>query len=124
MSLNRHDLVEQMNEARIIVLREQGYVSFVDVLLKMGKLTKDNYEAWRLGQVRSLEEVISVNLVKVNHMLHAFQKNCRNGNLRPSYTAYVSWGKGPKRPLRFSKSGDRNIEDAYATHFLEPREKT
>lgn len=122
MSLNRKDLIKQMNEASSVVLREKGYIGFVDVLIQMGKLTKDDYEAWRLGKVRCLEEVISVNLAKVNHMLRTLHSNCRNGNLHPSRTAYLSWGKGPKRPLRFSKSGDPNIEEAYSTHFLRLRE--
>jgi hypothetical protein len=122
MGLNRGDLVRQVNEASSVVLHEKGYISFVDVLLQIGKLTQDNYEAWRLGNVHCLEEVISVNLAKVNHMLRALHKNCRNGNLRPSKTAYVSWGKGPKRTLRFSKSGDPSIEDAYSTHFVRPKE--
>lgn len=118
MSLNRKDLIEQMNEASSVVLRENGFIAFIDVLIQMEKLTEGDYEAWRLGKVQCLEEVISVNLAKVNHMLQTLHRNCRNGNLRPSRTAYVSWGKGPKRPLKFSKSGDPNIEEAYATHFL------
>ncbi len=122
MSLNRTDLVKEMNEASSVVLREKGYISFVDVLIEMGKLTKDHYEAWRFGKVRCLEEVISVNLAKVNHMLRTLHKNCRNGNLRASRTAYVSWGRGPKKPLKFSKSGDPTIEEAYSTHFLRPKE--
>ena len=123
MSLKRKDLIKQMNEASSVVLREKGYIGFVDVLIQMGKVTKEDYEAWRMGKVHCLEEVISVNLAKVNHMLRTFQRNCRKGNLRPSRTAYGSWGKGPKRPLRFSKSGDPNIEEAYSTHFLRPREE-
>ncbi len=121
MSLNRHDLIKQMNEASSAVLREKGYICFVEVLIRMGKLTKDKYEAWRFGKVRCLEEVISVNLAKINHMLKTFHQNCRNGNLQPRKTAYKSWGKGPKRPLRFSKSGDPHIEEAYSTHFLRPK---
>lgn len=121
MSLNRSDLVKKMNEASSVVLREKGYIAFVDVLLQMGKLRKDHYEAWRFGKVCCLEEVLSVNLAKVNHMLRTLHKNCRNGNLRASKTACVSWGKGPKRPLKFSKSGDPNIEAAYSTHFLRPK---
>jgi hypothetical protein len=37
------------------------------------------------------------------------------------YTAYVSWGKGKRQPLRFSKSGDATLERAYATHYLLPK---
>jgi hypothetical protein len=50
-------------------------------------------------------------------MLHTFQEDAKRGGLKPSKTAYMSWGKGPKRSLRFSKSGDPNIEQAYSTHF-------
>jgi hypothetical protein len=122
MGLNRGDLIQKMNEASSIVLGTKGYVAFVDVLIEMGKLTKEHHEAWRFGKVGCLEEVISVNLSKVSHMLRAFHKNCGNSDLRPSKTAYVSWGKGPKRQLKFSKSGDPDIEAAYSTHFLRPKE--
>lgn len=122
MSSNRSDLIKQMSEATSILLREKGYIAFVDVLIQIGKLTKKDHEAWRNCKVPFLEAVVSVNLAKLNHMLRSFQKNCRNGNLRPSRTAYMSWGKGPKRPLRFSKSGDPNIEEAYSTHYLRPKE--
>ena len=120
MSLNRADLVNQMNQATSELLREKGYINIVDVLIKIGKLKKEDYEAWRNGKVRYLEEVISVNLAKVNFMLRTLQQNAKNGNLRGSKTAYMKWGKGPKTKLRFSKYGDQNIEEAYSTHYLKP----
>ena len=122
MSANRADLVRQMQEASAILLEEKGYVSFVDVLMRIEKLTKADYDAWRFGRTSCLESVISVNLTKMNHLLRAFQQNARTGGLRPSRTAYLSWGRGPKRQLRFSKSSTPNIEEAYATHFLKPKE--
>lgn len=122
MSQNRNDLVEQMKEVAPQLLREKGYVAFADVLMRMGKLTKDDHDAWRFGRTPCLEPVVAINLAKVGHLLRAFQQHTRTGGLRPSKTVYVSWGKGPKRLLRFSKSGAPSIEDAYATHFLKPRE--
>jgi hypothetical protein len=41
-------------------------------------------------------------------------------NLKESYTAYMSWGKGPKRSLRFSKSGDSQVERHYSTRYVKP----
>jgi hypothetical protein len=39
--------------------------------------------------------------------------------LKPSWTAYSQWGvKGRSIPLQFSKSGDSNIEEVYATHYV------
>lgn len=121
MSINRTDLIEQMQEASAMLLEEKGYVSFVDVLMRMGRLAKVDHDAWRFGKVRCLEEVVTINLAKISHLLQAFQRHARAGGLRPSKTAYQSWGKGRKRQLRFSKSGTPNIEEAYATHFLKPR---
>lgn len=122
MSINRDDLVKQMQEASAILLEEKGYVSFVDLLIRMGRLTKEDHDDWRFGRTSCLERVITVNLAKINHLLRAFQQHARAGGLRPSKTAYLSWGKGQKRQLRFSKSGTPNIEEAYATHFLKPGE--
>jgi hypothetical protein len=41
-------------------------------------------------------------------------------NLVPSVTAYLRWGKGPTQRLRFTKTGDPNLEEAYAMHFVWP----
>jgi hypothetical protein len=66
MSLSRSDLIKKMNEASSELLREKGYISFVDVLMKIGKLTKEDYERWRFRRVPYLEKVVTVNLVSVN----------------------------------------------------------
>ena len=39
-------------------------------------------------------------------------------NLKPSWTSYNKYGKGPKQKLRFSKSGNEIIENTYSTHFV------
>ena len=51
----------------------------------------------------------------------------KNG-LRAAFCAYKRWGvkkeragKKPVIPLRFSKSGDPNIEQAYATHYVDTK---
>ncbi|MEW6574427.1 MAG: hypothetical protein AB1374_12445 [Bacillota bacterium] len=66
MSLSRKALIKKMNEASAELLREKGYISFVDVLIKIGKLTKADYENWRFRRVPYLEKVITVNLAKLN----------------------------------------------------------
>ena len=121
--LNRRELIKKMNEISSEVLREKGYISFIDILTRMGKLTKDDYEAWRFSRVPYLERVVSLNLSKLNFMLRTMHQSAKRGGLRPSKTVYVSWGKRPRKPLRFSKSGDPNIEEAYSTHFLKPAKK-
>ncbi|MBI4649828.1 hypothetical protein HY745_00720 [Candidatus Desantisbacteria bacterium] len=107
-----------MNSLTSELLREKGYISFIDVLIKMEKLSEENYEKWRFQKIPYLEKAINLNLNKINFLLRAFHKNSRNGGLRRSKTEYNSWGKGIKVNLRFSKYGNPNIEEAYSTHFV------
>ena len=116
--MNRAELVSSMNRASSRLLREKGFLSFVDVLIHMGKLTKEDYESWRMRRIPYLERAIGLNLSQLNHLRRTLRQNALNGHLQPRKTAYVSWGKGPKQPLRFSKSGHPGIEEAYATHFV------
>lgn len=91
-----------------------------DVLMASGFLSREDYERWRFGKVPYLERVIRGTLPSIHSILRAVSENSRHGNLKPSWTAYMSWGKGPRVPLRFSRSGNPDIERAYATHWLKP----
>lgn len=121
--MNRTELVKSISQAAAEMLHEKGYISVVDVFMRMGKLTREDHEAWRTRKVRYLERVISINLAQVNHLLRTLQQTAGKGGLKASKTAYMSWGKGAKTPLRFSKSGDPNLEAAYATHYLRAQAK-
>jgi hypothetical protein len=39
-------------------------------------------------------------------------------NLKPSVTVYKRKVRGGKIPLRFTKSNDKKLEEAYARHFI------
>ncbi len=121
--MNRDELVSSMNRVTTELLREKGYASFVDVLMRMGKLTKEDHDAWRMRRIPYLERAIRLNLSQLSLLLRTLRQNAVKGKLKPSKTAYVSWGKGPKQPLRFSKTGHPRIEEGYATHFVK-RERT
>jgi hypothetical protein len=121
MSVNRRELVTRMRSVSTDLLSEKGYLAFVDVLLRMGVLTREAHEDWRRGRVGCLERVVTVNLSQINHLLRAFHADCRKGGLRPSATVYLRWGRGRRQELRFSKSGDPNVDAAYATHFVSAR---
>jgi hypothetical protein len=103
------------------VLKRQGYVSAVDVLLHIGMLDKADYENWRMGRVPYLEKVVHGSLGKVSTVVRAMRSACREYGLEERWTDYRKWGKGAKVPLRFSKSGAPEIERAYATHFVSKR---
>lgn len=94
--MNRADLVSSMNRASTHLLREKGFISFVDVLIHMGKLSKEDHESWRMRRIPFLERVIRLNLSQINHLRRTLRQNAVKGRLQPRKTAYVSWGKGPK----------------------------
>jgi hypothetical protein len=101
------------------VLARNKYVAPVDVLLQLGRITKQHYEDWRFGRIPYLERVTSGGLGKMSRILRIIEVHCRKLNLSPSPTVYRKWGKGGKRiVLRFSKSGQANLEAAYSRHYL------
>ena len=116
--MNREDLNKKMSFLTSQLLSEKGYICMIDVFIGLGFLSQKDLESWRMKRIPYLERCIQVNLGKVSYIVKTVRRNCMNGKLRESYTAYKSWGKGKKKTLRFSKSGDKNIEKAYSTHYL------
>jgi hypothetical protein len=100
------------------VLRCGRVVTPVDVLIAMGLLTRKHLEDWRHGRIPYLERVINCNLPRLTRVLRILRFHAEELSLEPSFTAYMRWGSGPKTRLRFTKSGDPNLEEAYATHFV------
>ena len=121
MARNCQDLERALSTITSELLKEKGYLCFVDVFIKLGYLSKSDYEHWRFKRVSPLERVLSVNLSRINFIMKTMRRNSVNGHLKPSMTVYKSWGKGKKTLLQFSKSGDPRIETAYATHFVKPK---
>jgi Fe-S-cluster containining protein len=100
------------------VLRRQGYVSVVDVLVEMRRLRPASLEDWRFGRIPYLERVVEGSLAKLSLIGREIRKVARAQGLSPSLTVYRRWGRGPRRTLRFSKSGLPSIEQAYSTHWV------
>jgi hypothetical protein len=70
MSLNRREIEKRLSGITSNLLREKGYISFVDVFISMEKLSKEDYENWRFKKVPYLERVIKVNLAKINLLFY------------------------------------------------------
>lgn len=102
------------------VVARNGYVSPIDALLATGWLRPEKVEDWRRGRVPYLERVVVASLPKISTAMRIFRSWVESEGLRPSETVYVSWTRDRHR-LRFSKSGDPNIERAYCTHWLPPK---
>ncbi|MEO5995918.1 MAG: hypothetical protein ABIN89_04305 [Chitinophagaceae bacterium] len=119
--MNNKELEEQVKHLSTLLIYEKGFVCSVDMLLKLGYLKKEAYESWRFGRIGYLEKVCNANLSKLSIINKAIRKIAFDLKLEKSSTSYEKYGKGVSRRLIFSKSGNRNIEDAYATHYLDKK---
>lgn len=116
--MSKDEIKRKLGPVTSQLLQRKGYISAVDVFVGLGYLTEQDVEAWRFKRVPYLEKKIRINLSKITFIMKTLNENCRNGNLKPSYTSYKSYGKDAKVDLQFSKSGLPKIEQAYATHYI------
>jgi len=99
------------------ILASSDVVTPSDILIEMGNLSKKNYEAWCKGQVPYLERVFEGSLSKANRILRIIGFHIHDLNMVSRQALYHQWGKEKSRILRFSKSGDPNIEKAYSRYY-------
>ena len=119
--MNNKKLRKKVRAKSGSLLYDKGYISPVELLMELGYLTQKSYKDWRHKRVPYLERVCKTNLSKLSTIMKELKKYAKENNLRSSWTAYNKWGKGKKIRLQFSKSGNKNIEKAYATHYLKPK---
>jgi hypothetical protein len=117
-SMNNIDLEKRITEIINELSQKKGWVSSVDVLMKLNYLADVDYENWRFGRVDSLENICKTNLNKLKTINQIIRRTSVEMNLKPSWTAYNKYGKGAKKRLQFSKSGNAAIENAYSTHYI------
>jgi hypothetical protein len=117
--LNKTEIEKKVRAVSAELLQEKGYVSPLDVLVKMNRITTKQVEDWRMKRIAYLERVMMGNLSKLNHILLSLRKFANEQKLEPSKTSYISWGKGTKQTLCFSKTGNQYMEDLYSTHYVQ-----
>ena len=119
---NRRTLDDRVRHAAEAALSDKQYVSPIDVLLGIGWLAPSNVDAWRQTRIDFLERTISTNLSRLSEAMHLFRSWATAKGLVPSESDYVARQAG--RPaLRFSKSGDPDVERQYRTHWISPELK-
>lgn len=116
--LSKKRIEQSVYQNATILLKEKGYISPVELLVQMDRLREKQVGDWRLKRIPYLERVIAGNSGKLNHILLTLNNFAREQNLKPSVTIYKSWGKGPKKLLRFSKTGNPHLEKIYSTHYV------
>ena len=116
--MNNTDLRNKIKLIGKEIIEEKGYLTSIDVLLKLDYLSEKDYENWRFGKIDYLEKVCGANLKKLSTINKTIKEISGHWNLKRSWTAYNKYGKGKKIRLKFSKSGNEQIEEAYATHYI------
>ena len=119
--MNNKELEEKVKHIAISLIYEKGFVCSVDILLKLNYLKKGDYESWRFGRIGYLEKVCNTNFSKLSLINKTIRKIAGELNLENSWTGYNKYGKGVSIRLIFSKSRNKNIEDAYATHYVDKK---
>ncbi len=94
--MNDQQLIKKVNEVAENQRQRRGYIAPVDVLMEIGVLTKQNYEAWRFGKVSYFEKVCTCNLNKLTKILKQIYKYAQINGLKPSVNQYRLWGKKGK----------------------------
>jgi hypothetical protein len=106
------------------ILQTSNVVAPVEVLLRLQRITNEQYEDWRFGRIPYLERVCAGNLSKLSTLLRILDQHAQAIGLKPSQTVYHKWGRGGKHIiLRFSKSGAPALEAAYSRHFIAARQQ-
>ena len=116
---DRRSIDQRVARAGEAALAERKFVTPIDVLVGVGWLEPRRVDEWRQGRVEYLERVTVASLGKISTAMTSFRRWAQAHGLKPSETAYVARTRD-RRPLRFSKSGDADIERAYRTHWVSP----
>jgi len=117
--MNNIDLAKEVKRLVSKNRNEKGFVCAVDILMQLDYLAKKDFEDWRFGRIDYLEKVCKINLSKLTLINKLIRKYSTELNLKSSWTGYNQFGNRGKNHLRFSKSGDKTIEDRYATHYID-----
>lgn len=115
-----HRLYPRIERAVAAILRHGKVVAPVHVLVQMDLLAPEHLEDWQRGRVPYLERVIRSNLTRLSCLLQILRFYAHDLKLVPSIADYVRCGKGSKQRLRFTKTADAKLEEAYARHFVWP----
>jgi hypothetical protein len=116
---NRKRLADRVVKAAEAALAAQNYATSLDVLIGIGWLDPGSLKRWRQGQVHCLERAVQTNLSRICEAMKLFRSWASAKGLVPSETQYVA--RTPQRQtLRFSDSGNPQIERAYRTHWVSP----
>ena len=117
--MNRQELKNKILQTSNKLIADKGFICSIDILCELDYLNETQIKDWSFGKIQYLEKVWGKNLGTLSFINKTIYEISKDRKLIPSWTAYNKYGKGVKSRLIFSKTRDENIENAYATHYLD-----
>lgn len=117
--MNRAQLKNKILNISNQLIWDKGFICSIDILYELDYLNEAQIKDWRFGKIQYLEKACGKNLGTLSFINKTIKELSKDHNLKPSWTAYNKFGKGIKTRLIFSKTRDKNIENAYATHYID-----
>ena len=96
------------------ILKEKNKVKTTDVFKHLGILEDGKLKEWDNGKVPYLEKVLNGSLSKLSRILRILRFHVHDLNMKPRRNIM----KNGKRKLRYSKTGEPKLEEAYSLEFL------
>ncbi len=101
------------------ILLKNGHVCLIDVFGGLGWLASSTVDLWRQGRVEFLEGGIQVGHEKLARAVETFHVWAAARGLTATEDEYVA-GTRDRHALRFTSSGDPELERRYKTRYLTP----
>ena len=124
-----HNFQERVEQAAEAVLKRDGSVGLLELLMQMQFLQPVHFEGWRRGNpcFQTLQPSIQVGPEKFQKTIRHFQGWIERRGLRPLEAPYTRRSPAGIEPLRVTEDGDPQREKFYQTHYAPadlPQKKT
>jgi hypothetical protein len=114
--MNRH--IEQQIDQ---LLLEKGEYHPLELLLQEGRLSYDDYEAWRTGEIRDLADMLFGNQKQILKTLEQAALYLQRRGWESERLIYKERGRADGRPLRFSQEG--RFDDCFHRAYRKPQDQ-
>ena len=116
-----NDIRHQILQAAESLLKQQGSLSPLEVLVKVHLLHPVHLEEWKSGKIPYLEFILEKDLHKIRYLTKWLHTWALQKGLRPQEMTYLSKGNNlSQKQLEFTRNGRPQTELLYRTHFRTP----
>ena len=102
-------------------LSRQGRFCLIDWLLADNFLHYADYEAWRYGELKNLDDVVRFDLATLQALIDATDAHCRDLGLTPEQQEFFRWDGNHRILLMASEDSKQNI--ALTQYWLRPGDR-